>query len=192
MSLVDLKSELLAAAAQLDTADRAALIGLGVWADDIDRFRMCGVERIRLSGTLYEPDPDGVPAIITPVRVDTPLTPESTNPRPYVRGGPIVDLVAWHPAQPESWALRRGVAEWIGCIEPQYLDPDPVRVHRSVLEWLRAGCSGLVLLSEEPADQYRTLSWCRGGIIAADARHSKMLRKTLSRPWPYPKVMAVA
>ena len=73
-------------------------------------------------------------------------------------------------------------------IEPQYLDPEPVRVHRSVLDWLRAGCSGLVPLSSDRADLYRLLSDCHGGIVAADDTHARDLRRALSHPWQHPAV----
>ena len=185
--MIDLRAELLASVAQLGEADRLALLDLGIAAETIARFRMCGIEQVSISNGLYSPAPGGPIAIITPVRVYTSVTPEARAARAYAHWGPIVDLVAWHPAEPERFALRIGSAEWLGCIEPQYLDPDPVPIHRSVLDWLRAGCVGLVLLSPDPADQYRALCCC-GRIVTADPEHSKALRRVLSRPWPHPTV----
>ena len=186
--VIDLRAELLAAVAQLGADDRAELIALGVPADDLYCRRLCGLERVSAGNGLYAPAPDGAAAIITPVRLWHPVGPEAPRPRLYTQWGPIVDLIAWHPADPERWVLRTGAAEWLGCIEPQFMDPDPVPVHRSVLDWLRAGRVGLVLLSDHPMDQYRVLSCCRNGVVAADDEHGRQLRRVLSRPWPHPAV----
>lgn len=185
---LDLRAELRAAVAQLGAEDRAALIALGVPASDLDRFRLCGLERVSVSNGLYAPSPDGAAAIITPVRIWHAVGPEAPRPRLYSQWGPIVDLIAWHPAQPERIALRVGAAEWLGVIEPQYMDPDPVPVHRSALDWLRAGRVGLVLLSDDPAAQYMALSCCRNGVVAADDAHARTLRRALSHPWRHPAV----
>jgi hypothetical protein len=76
-----------------------------------------------------------------------------------------------NPAAPDRWALRRGIASWLGACEPQYLDPDPVPVWRTPLGWLRAGCRGLVLLTEDKTDRYRCLSML-GSIVAEDQAHT--------------------
>jgi hypothetical protein len=59
---------------------------------------------------------------------------------------------------PGRWALRRGRGAVLGAIPPQYLEPEPVRVHRDVAAWLRAGCTGVVLLTRDPAAAGRILS----------------------------------
>jgi hypothetical protein len=187
--VIDLREEMRAAAEGLGEAVRGTLLDLGIAVEDIDRFGMCGVERIKASDGLYEPAPDGELMVITPVRVDSPATPESPQPDVFVHWGPIVDLVAWHPAEPELVALRVGAAEWLGCIAPQYCDPEPVPVHRSVLSWLCRGRTGLVMLSPSPADQHRTLGLCRGGLIAADAAHAQALRNILAQSFALPPVM---
>jgi len=144
--------------------------------------------RIAVAGSTYQPDPDGGSAYLLPVRVDNPLSPEAGDPSETVRAGPIVDLLAMHPAQPGRWALRCDAAEWLGTIEPQYLDPSPVPVWRSPLAWLRADCRGLVLLSRDRRDQYRILAGCLGGILAEDPRHAMELRRVLEHSWPAPRV----
>jgi hypothetical protein len=117
------------------------------------------------------------------------VTAEAHDPPHTVRAGELVDLVAWHPRHPHRWALRTGAAEWLGAIEPQYLDPEPVPVWRSPLAWLRVGCVGLVMLSPDPPAAYRVLSGCRGGIVAEDPQHAAALRATLARPWPAPQII---
>jgi hypothetical protein len=181
----DLAAEMRCAAAALTADDRAALSESGVGPDEL--FWMCGAARALVKGGLYRPDPQGARVVITPVRGDDLLTPESAYPLATLRFAPIVDLVAWHPAEPESWARRCGAADWLGCIEPQCLDPDPVPVHASVLHWLQSGCIGLVPLSDDPADFYRLMSACRR-IRAEDDAHAKAMRKAMRRCWPMPTV----
>jgi len=186
--VIDLRAEHRAAIAALSEEDRGRLADFGIGADEIGRFRMCGIARVAVQGALYQPDEEGGVAIVTPVRVEHPVSPEARRPAIFARWGPIVDLVAWHPSEPLRWALRTGAAEWLGCIEPQCLAPEPVRVHRSVLDWLRAGCSGIVPLSSDRGELYRLLSACHGGILAADDAHAHDLRRALSRPWQHPAV----
>ena len=59
------------------------------------------------------------------------------------------------------------------------MDPAPVPIRRSVLSWFRAGCTGLVLLSRDPAVRYRLLMDCRGDVIAEDMAHAAKLRQAL-------------
>jgi hypothetical protein len=171
---------------------RDELVELGVPPRDVEL--LIGIGQVRLyRSDFYEPDPDGRACLITPVCVHTALDPESSAPEVFCRAGAIVDLVAWHPEQPDRWALRAGAAEWLGCIEPQYLDePARVPIRRSVLSWFQAGCTGLVLLSRSRLDQYRILMNCRGGIIAEDAAHRAELRRTLQRPFSTPRIWTEA
>jgi hypothetical protein len=187
MNSVDLRLEWEAARAGLAPQDREGLIGMGVLAHDVGQ--MVGSVNISLcDGGFYEPDTQGGCCLITPVRVHTALTPESTSPDVYCRLGAIIDLVAWHPARPRRWALRAGIAEWLGCVEPQYLDPAAVPIWRSPLAWLQAECTGLVLLLDEALSRYRVLSWCVCGILAEDGQHVTELRESLEWPFGAPPV----
>jgi hypothetical protein len=150
------------------------------------------VARVTVTGGTYQPDPDGGSAFLLPVRVAHPHTPESLYPGKTVRAGTIVDLLAFHPAHPRRWALRRDDAEWLGAIEPQHLGPPPIHVWHSPLTWLREGCRGLVILSPTPADRYRILADCRGGIVAEDAEHGAELSAGVERPWPLPRIIIPA
>ena len=181
MTRQDLAAEMCAAYSLLSTEHRLVLLEEGVSVRDLDQFQMCGVAPMRIDGELYQPA-DGRLAIITPVRVYDFFSPESPNPCADCRLGSIVDLVAWDIRYPDRWALRTGNAEWLGCIEPQYLKPKSVPIRRSVVSWFQAGCTGLVLLSRSRLDQYRILMNCCGGIIAEDAAHHAELRRILSAP----------
>jgi hypothetical protein len=185
----DLAEEMWAAHAALTEPDRRELEQYGVPTSAIDRFKLVGIARInRIPDTdCYEPDPAGVWAYLTPVLVDDPISPESRWPDHYARGR-IVDIVAWDPRRPRQWALRAGLATWLGCVPPQYVDPEPVYVWRSALNWLRGGCRGVTVLSRDPAVAYSLLMGFHGGIYAEDDAHVAELERILSRPWPVPRV----
>jgi hypothetical protein len=186
----DQARELDAAIANVDAAVRQRLADLDIWIDLLTPpLSMVGVDRVRACGKrLYQPDETGAPAFITPVFVDNVLTSETLDPVPTARGGGhLVDLVAWR--EDGSWATRRGAAEWIGAIPPQYCDPPPAWVRRSILNWLKGGLHGLVLLSDNETEIWRILVDCLGGIYAADSAHKAKVNRLLDRTWPSPPVL---
>jgi len=186
----ELLGEMRAASAAITPADVDELVAAGVAPENASW--LIGVTRIsHIPDTgLYEPDDEvGAWAFITPIRVEDAATPESRDPERCVRHGDIIDLVAWDTSAPHEWALRAGLAGSAGCVEPQYLDPEPVRVHRSILAWFRAGCRGVVPLSRDPAATYRLLMGFPGGIIAEDGKHAGELARILERPWPLPEII---
>ncbi len=183
----DLWAEYTHAQRAITPADRALLVGHGISIGTI--LFLVGSARIRRdkSRHFFDLAEDGLPAFVTPVIVEVPDTPEASNPPQAVRFGTLVDLVAWHPARPESWALRVGSAEWLGAIEPQYLDPAPVKVHQTILSWLQSGTRGIVPLHRTPAELYRVLTYCNR-IEAQDKAHATELRRALRLPWTAPPV----
>jgi hypothetical protein len=145
------------------------------------------------AGDRYEPDPDGRPAYVFPATIVDPIWPElleTLNPREIVSCGHIVDLVACHPAAPSRWALRTGQAIALGAIEHQYWFPMPTPVHRTVISWLRAGCVGIVLLTNNPFEASQIL---RGiaTIVAEDEEHAGELREILKTPTPIRSTVVV-
>jgi hypothetical protein len=180
--------EYLAALRMTRFADLAPLVAAGVSWETIATAAPA-LARIRVSkGITFEPDDDGGSAFIVPVRVESPITPETFDAATAVRDGAIIDLVAFHPLHPDRWALRRDAAEWLGAVEPQFIGPPAVRVWRTPLDWLRADCEGIVLLSRDRPGQYRILSGlCR--IVAEDAEHAAELRRLLAHPWTSPPVL---
>jgi hypothetical protein len=185
MTAADLWAEFNAARAAMEPPDRAMLEGYRIAPGDV--VFLVGITCARVSGGLYEPDPDGGEAFVTPVLIDDPIGPETISPAQTIRFGEIVDLVAWHPRHPDAWALRVGAAEWIGAIPPQSMPPiPPVPFRRSMLAWFQHRCTGLMLLATERAARYRLLTGCRGGISVEDARHLAELRGLLEQSWPCP------
>jgi hypothetical protein len=168
-------------------ADMAPLVDAGVGWREIAEATPAHARCRVVSNTKFEFDDEGGHAFVLPVRVDNALTPESADPAAAVSVGAVVDLLAFHPDHPHRWALYRDVAEWLGSIPPQYLDPEPVPVWRSPLSWLCANCRGVVLLSDR-VSQYRILSLLNS-IIAEDEQHADELRRVLAQPWPAPQVI---
>lgn len=185
-----LARELDTSIAAMTDAHRKELVGRGVAASLLaPPCPMVGTMRVRVFGDTWQPDESGSGVYVTPVIISGPLSPEATDPASVVRGdGDLVDLVAWRPDRPDRCATRCGAAEWLGAIEPQYCAPAPVQIWRSPLNWLRAGCRGLVPLTADPAEIWHMLTGCRGGIVAEDDRHAAQLRRVLARPWPAPQV----
>ena len=95
--------------------------------------------------------------------------------------GEPVDLVAWAP----RFDL---VATYLGAIgllgEQAVLEPrlgEPLRVHPNILNWLRAGRRGVVILNHARAR--RLLDGC-GPLQAHTVEHGLDLRKILTAPTP--------
>jgi len=133
---------------------------------------------------LYEPDSTGRAAWVLPVCAIDPAYPErieTAEPEAVVSRGATVDLIAFAPEAPGRWALRLGEAPVLGAIEPQYLDPPPVPVHRDVTDWLRAGCGGIMLLTRDPCEAGRILRQCKT-VEAQDRMHAAELRHLIERP----------
>lgn len=183
-----LAAEYAAALRTTATADLAPLRAAGVGDTGLGLAAFAKV-RLGRDRSLFEfdADEDVVPVCILPVRCGNPVCPEVLDPAAEVLGGPIVDLVAFSPAFPHRWALRLGAASWLGCVEPQYMAPGPVPVWRSPLHWLGNNCAGIVLLSRDRRDMYRTLTYC-DSILAEDEGHAEQLRHLLARPWLAPPV----
>ena len=113
------------------------------------------------AGDRFWPDDAGELGWVFPVAAVDPCCPElieSDDPLATVSTGAIIDLAAsFSPGAPGLWALRLGHATVLGAIPPQYMAPPPVRVHRDITAWLRAGCNGIVLLTRDQDEAQRIL-----------------------------------
>src|SRR5262249_48616033 len=117
--------ELDAAQRALTAEHRAVLAKCGV-SHIMMEFGFIGFASIELdrAGHRYQPVEQGASAFGTPVRVgEDPTSPESVNFEIVPWLGETIDLVAWHPQYPNRWATRRGIATWVGSIEPQIMMP---------------------------------------------------------------------
>lgn len=127
------------------------------------RHNLVGLASVIVDGEQYQPHETGVPAFITPA----------------FEGDRLIDLVAWHPASPDRWALRYGVADRLG--EPEW---ETCRVWRSVFNWLRAGADGIVPLRPS------ALHWIDSEtLIAEDNEHRRTLIRDLMKPRDLPRIV---
>lgn len=182
---MDLERRYLACAA-LTFAQAQDLIGRGIAVRTLlGRVRTA---TIRVVGELFEFDEQGVEAYITPVRGDPAGEFELPEAEAVLDHLPLLDLVAWHPDAPGHWALWRGSVAVLGLIEPQYLEPFPVTVHRDVLGWLRASCKGLVLLTRGESESFGLLHRI-STIAAEDREHAEFLILLAERPQPLPTIL---
>jgi hypothetical protein len=98
-----------------------------------------------------------------------------------------IDLVAWTREQPNQIFRCLGVAQAIGIDQlfnpASYFAGRPLRVHRSALAWLAAGCDGVVPLDCEAIRNHLDflpleLDGCR--LAAESLTHGRALRDALA------------
>ena len=135
-------------APSLNSRQRQKLEELGVTRESTERCGGIGWDRITTTGRLYAPLPVGEIAAISPVWAAAPSIYRAV-PRPHLR-----DLIAWHPAEPETWWYRLGIDRLIlgeihyleametGCALPVFATP---------LDWLKAAGEGAVFLTDVEA-----------------------------------------
>jgi hypothetical protein len=97
--------------------------------------------------------------------------------------GAPVDVVGWQPAT--GWlGTWRGVAWALGqesVYRPRLDEHRALRVHPGVLEWLRDGCRGIVLLRPHLAAAFLSDA---GPLLVDDVEFGAELRVSLTRPAP--------
>jgi hypothetical protein len=138
------------------------------------------------AGRRYCRDSSGHRAWVIPVTCVDPERPEeieAADPIEVIGLGPVIDLIAFHPRAPHQFALRCGVVNALGAIEPQYM-ADPVRIFQDVTDWLKAACAGLMLLTPDAHEAGRVLR--RIDIVEpatrGDEEHAAELRRLIALP----------
>lgn len=97
-----------------------------------------GVESVhKIERKYYQPDENGRPCYICPVGRHVDGVWET-----------IDDLVAWTPSQPDRWYLRTGNGVMLNPDEPERcrIHHEPIELHETPLDWLRAAGRGAVVL----------------------------------------------
>ncbi|PVE23645.1 hypothetical protein DC522_14435 [Microvirga sp. KLBC 81] len=97
--------------------------------------------------------------------------------------GEPIDLIAWNPAtgRTATW-LRRAFALGEAKIHaPRLSEHGELRVHRTVLGWLRARQEGICIIRPEVA---AIRLECAGSLLAEDEAHGEELDQILTRPRP--------
>lgn len=178
MRTAELKAEWRAAQDALSKSDALELLALRFPQGVI--MHMIGIARVRLRGSLYEPDTAGKWAYISPARIYDIHSPFTDWQYPTaVLGGELIDLICWDLGNTHAWASRCRSAEWLGCATCHI----PTPICRSPVAWLRHRCSGLVLLTSDRIRQYEILSDCND-LVAEDDYHADQLSDALSYPYP--------
>lgn len=167
-------------------AHREFLTSQGVSRRTLIEAGLVGVSRVHMSGGSFEFSDDGEPAFISPVHE---LRDGGRHLDPFPA---TADLLAWLPRKPKTFARWLGVAMFLG--EP-YLRAameagEAIRVYRTPLDWLRAGCAGVVILDTRRAwAEFGSLEW---PLVADDVEHGRELRRILTPPQQYGGEILVA
>jgi hypothetical protein len=188
---VDLLDELVVSQRALSKPQKAALESLGV-PRKMWQLGLIGAAQVTFQGATFQPldNGDGEPVILVPVKCDPdhPWSFETADPAGAVLLGDVIDIVAFPLMQPMRFALRRDAATVLGAVVPQYLGPEPVKISRSPLSWLRNGATGLCPLTRRPNELQQILLKCHR-IHAEDYAHARELRRIAERPCRIPEIV---
>ena len=170
--------------------DEFAQAGAATRREHFDRMEALGVSRrtlwtgpaafgfgmIEENGDLYQPRPDGFPAVIQPVA--------------EIKSGlltGIVDLIAWWTDNPAQWWTRRGIAPILGyeSVERAAHYGEPLALHATPLDWLAANRQGTVIL-----DWNAYLPFWLGGVcqIYTDPETAERLDSALHTARVFPEI----
>ena len=142
------------------------------WAD-------VGMARVRLHDGLYEPDEDGQTAYVMPV--------------PGFGGH--VDLVAWQPANPARWWLRRGAATLLGeqDLDRAYCRNLPLHLMPTPLAWLLADDAICKCCVVHP-DGWREIALGVAKVTVADDDHGRHVTRSMRQVqrWRAPQMFVRA
>lgn len=107
---------------------------------------------------------------------------------PVVERGEIVDLCAFFSQQPEDWLLRTGLGWALGedALSRAMWGEVP-ELHRTPLDWLRAGCAGMCVVDWE-APEVRFLNDFKQ-VLCADGDVASLVRKALTKPVHLPQII---
>ena len=121
------------------------LADLGVGREAIRRAGL-GASRIHAIGRTFTPAGYGRLHLVLPVWAGPAPNIFEAVERPV-----LLDLLAWHPDNPELWLYRVGAAGLV-LGEDRYLEAlrscQPFRAFATPLEWLQADCHGAVFLDD--------------------------------------------
>lgn len=163
MSPVNIWRELSTALAAVGVEQDKHLIDLGL--SDNARL-MCGTAKVRTAGWSYWPDDSGRSMVITPL----------------YNMGEVVDMVAWHPREPERWWRRLGRCPYAGADAiDRTFDGEPLIICRTMLRWLQRGAKPNAMV---------VLDWACAGrdiptgmpIAGEDIEHTKFIESKLAAP----------
>jgi len=106
----------------------------------------------------------------------------------------VIDLVAWPLHASERLATAVGEADMLGipCMRnpATYVGGRPLRVHRTPLGWLKAGCQGCVVLNRDWGGYW--LRQAPGPLLAENLAHGRELRRMLGTGYDASRLLVPA
>lgn len=176
--MTDIEMELQSAALAMGALDCARARSMGLFNPGIaamgSRHHQFGVARVgRCGDGLFQLDEGGNRALVVPV----------------YEGDELVDLVAFFTSTPEQWSLRLGVGWALGLEESleRYRWGDPLPIHKTPLEWLRAGGDGLCVV-DWSSPEVKTLADFASLIVGDEALERRIIA-ALSTPVRLPQIV---
>ncbi len=134
---------------------------------------------------LYQPDPEGKPAMIVPVTM--PEVHEGLWGQPITMF-PVVDIIAFQTSQPVAWRWRTGHAWALG--EHLLADPigGPVEIVATPLAWLAAGGDACCILDWSPSSPAWAALRTGPELVVTDRFLEAKLVKAMTRAAPRPTI----
>ncbi|MFG0245757.1 MAG: hypothetical protein ACF8MF_06885 [Phycisphaerales bacterium JB052] len=188
MSSTNLLNEFVTYAAAAARATDARLAGAyGVPLDWLQSgAARYGIASGNTQGQHWQPDPIGRPLLVLP---DVPLADPDDE---RLGAVDIGDLIAFNPHEPTRWWARTGAAVMLNPegVERGQHHAEPVHVHATPLDWLRAAGAGIVVLDWSGHLPLRLAGPPR--LIAADLALAERLDRALNRPAPRHRIEVLA
>jgi hypothetical protein len=88
-------------------------------------------------------------------------------------GETAVDLAVWAVDRPDEWYAGHGTGVMLGHVNVETPSESPLQIWRDPESWLRAECTGVVLIRTSEA--WRDLGRWGGYIVAEDIEHAREL-----------------
>ncbi len=168
-------------AAAVTSRHDSALMDLGVPAAWLQAGpARYGVASAVFAGDHWEPHEDGTPVCVLP---DAPLSDLGEVVEP------VADLIAFRTIDPGRWWLLTGAGVLLNPTARDRADymGEPLLIHRTPLDWMRAGGDGVVVLDWAA---FLPLHLGRVPLVAADLALGERLDEALNRP-PAPTPISV-
>lgn len=141
------------------------------------KYGYLGGARIAVSGRYFELDDEGKFMICHPVWVGP--TPTLHDP---VENPILADIIAWSPEKPREWYfLRKEVGLVLGekSMFMASMFGEPLILHRTPFDWLKADCAGCVLLDRAAVSKLYGLQ----EVICPDIKYGEFIEKILNAPY---------
>ncbi len=93
-------------------------------------------------------------------------------------GETVIDLVAWPLLEPAAFATAIGNSDILGASNMRIKTRNPLQIHSTALAWLKAGCTGCVIVNPSFAGCWFG-KFCQRDLIVEDLSHGLEVEKIL-------------